>query len=197
MMRSKPDFIGSSTNLAGESLTNLLNLIYPKYWTLFFLKGFCINIVCGKHKYLVHLDQVRFPVEHFHCALRLLSLFFSFSFSVTSSGWAALGWASGQSAMWQLMETSCRPSPITSHSFKPSLMDTERDCESRYNTVSKHQFICFVLCFSFYSACFSGEIRTIKIAVMTPERLFYCQHCGSVCVLHVDRKDKETAIACP
>lgn len=62
---------------------------------------------------------------------------------VTSSGWAAPGWASGQSATWQLMGTSCRPSPITSHFSKPSSMDTERDCEFHYNALSGHQFISF------------------------------------------------------
>lgn len=56
--------------------------------------------------------------------------------SATSSDWAALGWASGLSATWQLTGTSCRPSPITSRSSKLSLMDTERDCESHYNSVN-------------------------------------------------------------
>lgn len=79
------------------------------------------------------------------CPLYTVGLRLSSSLSATSSGWAALGWASGLSATWRLMGTSCRPSPITNHSSKPSLMDTERDCESRYNTVSMHQFIHFSL----------------------------------------------------
>lgn len=65
------------------------------------------------------------------------------SLSATSSGWAAPDWASGPSATWRLTGTSCRPSPTTNPSSRPSLMDTERDCESRHDTAS---MLCFIHC---------------------------------------------------